>query len=77
MNDTGGKFAAGVMYCTPLANLLPVSMTPAANFATGTAGVVDTCGKFATDVNDTGSKFDTVSTTLVANNGNNIRLLTS
>jgi hypothetical protein len=28
--------------------------TPAANFATGTAGVVDTCGKFATGVNDTG-----------------------
>ncbi len=32
----------------------PVSTTPAANFATGTAGVVDTCRKFATGVNDTG-----------------------
>ncbi len=31
-----------------------VSTTPAANFATGTAGVVDTGGKFATGVNDTG-----------------------
>jgi hypothetical protein len=34
-----------------------VSTTPAANFATGTAGVVDTRGKFSTDVNDTCSKF--------------------
>jgi len=49
-----------------------VSMTPAVNFATGTAGVVDTGGKFSTGINDTGCKFDT----LVANNGNNIRLLT-
>jgi hypothetical protein len=40
---------------------------------TGTAGVVDTRG---TDVNDTGGKFAPVSMTLVANNGNNIRLLT-
>jgi hypothetical protein len=37
-------------------------MTPAKNFATATAGVVDIGGKFATGVNDTartGSKFDT------------------
>jgi hypothetical protein len=38
-------------------------MTPAANFATHTAVVVDTGGKFATGVNDTGA---------AANNGNNI-----
>jgi hypothetical protein len=31
-----------------------VSLTPAANFATGTVGVVDTWGKFVTGVNDTG-----------------------
>jgi hypothetical protein len=31
-------------------------MTPAANFATSSAGVVDTGGKFATGVNDTGGK---------------------
>jgi hypothetical protein len=31
---------------TPVANLAPVSMKPAANFATGLAGVVDTGGKF-------------------------------
>ncbi len=30
------------------------STTPAENFATGTAGVVDTGGKFATGVDDTG-----------------------
>ncbi len=44
---------------TPVANLLPVSTTPAANFATSFASVVDTGGKFATGVNDTGSKFAT------------------
>jgi hypothetical protein len=33
-----------------------VSTTPGANFATRTAGVVDTGGKFATSVNDTGGK---------------------
>jgi hypothetical protein len=37
---------------TPVAKL-PSVVTPAANFATGTAGVVDTCGKFASSVNDT------------------------
>ncbi len=34
-----------------------VSTTKVANFATSTAGVVDTRGKFATGVNDTCSKF--------------------
>jgi hypothetical protein len=38
-------------------NLPPVSTTPATNFATSTAGVVDTAGKFATGVKDTGGKF--------------------
>jgi hypothetical protein len=57
-----------------------------AKFATNTASVVDTGGKFATCVNVTGRKFaacinDTggnlpsVSTKLAANNGNTIRLL--
>jgi hypothetical protein len=46
--------------------LPPVSTTLAANFATGTTGVVDTSGKFATGVNDTGGKFPPVSTTPVA-----------
>jgi hypothetical protein len=41
---------------TPVANLTPVPMTPAANFANGTAGIVNTSGKFAICVNDTGSK---------------------
>jgi hypothetical protein len=31
----------------------PVSTTPAANFANGSAGAIDTSGKFATGVNDT------------------------
>jgi hypothetical protein len=38
-------------------NFSPVSMTPAVNFATGSAGVIDTSGKVATGVNDTGVKF--------------------
>jgi hypothetical protein len=37
----------------------PVSTTLAANFATGTIGVVDIGGKFATGVKDTGGKFAT------------------
>ncbi len=37
---------------TPVAMLPSVSGTPAAIFATGTPGVVDTCGKFASSVND-------------------------
>jgi hypothetical protein len=61
-------------------------MTPVADFATIFPCVVDTGGKFVTGVNDTDCKFaagvnDTdgnlppVSTTPVANNENNIRLL--
>jgi hypothetical protein len=42
-----------------VANLPPVSTTPAANFSSSFASVVDTGGKFATGVNDTGSKFAT------------------
>jgi hypothetical protein len=64
-----------------------VLKTTAANFATGTACVVDTNGKFATVVNDTSGNLPLVSTTLavnlppgsmtpVANNWNYIRLLT-
>ncbi len=41
------------------ANLPPISTSPAANFATGTAGVVDICGKFGTGVNHTGNKLAT------------------
>jgi hypothetical protein len=67
INDTGGKYATG-------------ATTLAANFASGTAGVVDNGGKFAT-VKDTSGKLPSVSATpvanlLVANNGNNVRLLT-
>jgi hypothetical protein len=40
------------------------------------AGVNDTGGKFATGVNDVGGKLPPVSTTSVANNGNNIWLQT-
>jgi hypothetical protein len=56
---------------TRVANLPPVSTTPAANFATstGTAGVVDTSGKFAAGVNktatgikETGGKYQTAET---------------
>ncbi len=42
---------------TPMANLPPVSTTLAANFATSTAGIVDTGGKFSNGVNHTGRKF--------------------
>ncbi len=52
----------------------PVSATPAANFATSFASVVDTGGKFATGVNDTaagindtGCNLPPVSTTPAAN----------
>ncbi len=41
---------------TKMANLPPVSTTPAVNYAYSTAGVVDIGWKFAT-VNDTGGKF--------------------
>ncbi len=46
-----------------------------ANFATSLASVVDTGGKFAAGINDTVGNLPPVSTTPVANNGNNIRLL--
>ncbi len=65
-NDTGGKFANSVNYTG--GKLPPVSTTLAANFANGTAGVVDT-----------GRKLPPVSRILaanlppVANNGNNIK----
>ncbi len=36
---------------TQVENLQPVSTTPAANFATSSASVVETGGKFATGVN--------------------------
>jgi hypothetical protein len=39
VNDTCGKFAVGVNYTGD--NLRPTLMTPAANFATSTAGIVD------------------------------------
>jgi hypothetical protein len=42
---------------TPVANLPLVTTTQAAKFATSSAGVVDTGGKFATGVNYTGVKF--------------------
>jgi hypothetical protein len=69
------------------------SVTPGANFATRSADVVDTGSKYATGVSEIGSKFAAgvnetsgkllpvsmtlVSMTTAANNGNNIRLLTS
>jgi hypothetical protein len=70
-----------------VANLPPVSATPAANFYTIFASVVytggkfatgvnNTSGKFATGVNDAGGKLPPVSTTPAANNANNIRLQT-
>jgi hypothetical protein len=40
-----------------VANLPPVLTAPAANFSTIFASVVDTGGKFATVVNNTGGKF--------------------
>jgi hypothetical protein len=40
-----------------VANLPPVSTTPAANFANSFACVVDTGGQFATGVNYTSGKF--------------------
>jgi hypothetical protein len=42
-----------------VANLPPVSATPAANFYTIFGSVVNTVGKFATGVKDTGGKFAT------------------
>jgi hypothetical protein len=48
VNDTSGKFAAGVVDTG--GNLPPVSLIPEANFA---AGIVDTGGKFATGIDNT------------------------
>jgi hypothetical protein len=44
-----------------------VSATPAANFATSLASVVDTGGKFAAGINDTGGDLPPLSTTPAAN----------
>jgi hypothetical protein len=52
VNDTGGKLPPAST--TPAENFPPVSTTSAANFATSSPCVVDTGGKFATGVNDTG-----------------------
>jgi hypothetical protein len=52
---------------TPAANLPLVSTTPVANFYTIFASVDDTCGKYATGVNDAGGNFQPVSTTMGAN----------
>jgi hypothetical protein len=41
---------------TQVTKLPPVLTTQVANFSTGTAGVLDIGGKFATGVNDTGIK---------------------
>jgi hypothetical protein len=55
----------------------PVSTTPVASIAIVTAGFDDTAGQFAMNINDAGGKFvPGMSTTLLANNGSNIRLLT-
>jgi hypothetical protein len=40
----------------PPVSTTPVSTAPAANFATSFPSVVDTGGKFATGINDTGGK---------------------
>ncbi len=50
---------------TPVAYMPPVPVTPAANFATGTAGIIDTV-----------ANLPRVSMILAANNGKNIRILT-
>jgi hypothetical protein len=52
----------------------PVSMTLAANFATSSAGVVDTGGKMTLVSTTPAANLAPVSMTPVANNGTNIRL---
>jgi hypothetical protein len=47
------------MLFSTVVNLPLVSTTPAANFATDTADVIDTGGKFATGVNSIGGRFAT------------------
>jgi hypothetical protein len=54
INDTGGVDTGGKVSTTLVANWSPVSPTPVANFATSFTCVVDTGGKFATGVKDTG-----------------------
>jgi hypothetical protein len=63
INETGGKFCHQfpLVLLTPVANLPLVSTIRAANLP---------------PVNDGGGKLPSVSTTPVANNGNNIRLQT-
>ncbi len=62
---------------TPEANLPQLSMTLVVNFATSTAGVIDT-GSILPPVSMTFAvNLPPASMTPVANNGNNIRLLTT
>jgi hypothetical protein len=51
--------------------LPPESTTPAENLSTSFASVVDTCGKFASDVNNNGSKFATSVNDTSGKQGNN------
>ncbi len=51
--------------------------TDSAGVATDSAGVVDTSGKFSIGVYDADGKLPLISTTPVAKNGNNVRLLTT
>ncbi len=80
VNDTGGKFAAGVVdfaagVVDTGGNFPPASLTPVANLPTTqgelvakfAAGVVDTGGKFAAGVVDTGGNLRPVSLTPSAN----------
>jgi hypothetical protein len=62
-NDTGGKFAAGVVETgdkfplvslTPAANLPPLSLTPVANLPSVSTTQAKLVAKFATGVFDTG-----------------------
>jgi hypothetical protein len=63
INNTIGKFAAGIN-------------DTSGKFATGTAGVNDTGGKLPSVSMTPAKNLPLVSTTQVANNGNNIGLLT-
>ncbi len=53
-HPTPTNLLPGVYYT--VANSPLLSMTPAVNFVSGTAGVIDTGSIFATGVNDTGGK---------------------
>ncbi len=66
INDTGGKFATGIIYtCSKLvAKCHRYQRNHRGNFA---AGVVGIGGKFATGDNDTASKSPPVSKTLEVN----------